>query len=43
MLDYGLTEQASFYIGYRNIEVEPDTGASVEVDSSFIYGLTLRF
>jgi len=42
-VDYAITEQASVYVGYRNIEVKLDTGLDIEVDSSLIYGLVLRF
>jgi hypothetical protein len=43
LVDYEITEQASVYVGYRKIEIEPETGADVVVDSSVIYGLILRF
>lgn len=43
IVDYAITEQSSFYVGYRNIEFQRDNNPNIEVDSSFIYGLVLRF
>ena len=43
IINYAITEQASFYIGYRRIEVEIENASDIEVDSSFIYGVKLRF
>jgi len=42
-INYAITEQASFYIGYRKIEVEIENASDIEVESSFIYGLRMRF
>lgn len=41
--DYNITEAATVYIGYRKMQVKLDTGGSFDIESSFIYGLMLRF
>ena len=42
-LDVPITEQVGFYLGYRNINVDLDTGTEVEVDDSFMWGFLFRF
>ncbi len=43
VVNYAITEQASFYVGYRKIEVEIESGSDIEVDAGLIYGFNLRF
>ena len=43
IVNYAITEQASFYIGYRNIELDIENATNIEVDSGFIFGFNLRF
>ena len=42
-LDYAITEQASIYIGYQNIEANTSAGVDLEVDSSMFFGVELSF
>jgi len=43
IVNYSISEQASFYLGYRNIELKIDNGNDIEIDSGFIYGFNFRF
>lgn len=42
-LDISITEQVGFYLGYRNIATDLDTGTRIEIDNSFMYGFLFRF
>jgi len=42
-MDIVITEQVGFYVGYRNMSADLDTGANLEIDDSFMYGFVFRF
>lgn len=42
-LEFSITEQAKLLLGYRNIEVDREDGTNIEIDSSLIFGIGLRF
>ena len=42
-MEFSITEQTKLLLGYRNIEVDRTDGVNVEIDSSFIFGIGLRF
>ncbi len=42
-LEFSITEQAKLLLGYRNIEVDREDGSNIEIDSSVIFGIGLRF
>lgn len=42
-VEFSITEAAKLILGYRNIEVDREDGINIEIDSSFIFGIGLRF
>jgi len=42
-LDLSITEQVEIYIGYRSMSVKLDTGTSLDVDDSVMYGVNFNF
>ena len=42
-MDIDITEQVGFYVGYRNMSADLDTGTELEIDDSFMYGFVFRF
>ena len=42
-VDVDITEQVALYLGYRNMSVDLNTGVTLEIDDSFMYGVMFRF
>ena len=42
-INYELTKQANVSVGYEKIKLDLSSGATLDVDSSFYFGIGLRF
>ena len=42
-LNYEITRQTNLFIGYEKIEADLDDGSTLEIESSIVFGINLRF